>query len=61
MGKKLKKGKKGESTQYLTRSKAIRKLQVSLKDFRRLSILKGVYPREPKRKFEGTNTRKYQR
>lgn len=59
MGKKLKKGKKGESTQYLTRSKAIRKLQVSLKDFRRLSILKGVYPREPKRKFEGTNKTYY--
>jgi pescadillo protein len=26
MGKKIKKGKKGEQSQYLTRSKAIRKL-----------------------------------
>jgi pescadillo protein len=53
--RKIKKGTRGEKTQYLTRSKAIRKLQLTLKDFRRLSILKGVYPREPKRKFEGTN------
>ena len=51
--KKIKKGTRGEQTQYLTRSKAIRKLQLSLKDFRRLCILKGVYPREPKKKFEG--------
>lgn len=58
MGKRIKKGKKGEVTQYITRSKAIRKLQLSLKDFRRLCILKGIYPREPKRKFKG-NTKTY--
>jgi pescadillo protein len=59
MGKKVAKGKKGEQSQYLTRSKAIRKLQLSLKDFRRLCILKGVYPREPKKKFEGNNKTYY--
>jgi pescadillo protein len=59
MGKKTKAGTKGEITQYTTRSKAIRKLQISLKDFRRLCILKGVYPREPKRKMEGTNKTYY--
>ena len=59
MAKKIKKGKQGEQSQYLTRSKGIRKLQLTLKDFRRVSILKGVYPREPKKKFEGTNKTYY--
>ena len=43
MVKKKEKGKRGEQTQYYTRAQAIRKLQVTIKDFRRLCILKGYY------------------
>lgn len=50
---KLKKGTRGEVTQFITRTKAIRLLGLSLKDFRRVCILKGIYPREPNKKFEG--------
>lgn len=59
MGRRIKKGKKGEQSQYLTRSNAIRAMQVSLADFRRLSILKGIYPREPRKKFKGNDKTYY--
>ena len=55
MGKKIKKGKKGEASQYLTRSNALRHLQLKLSDFRKLCILKGVYPRSPNKKFKGND------
>lgn len=49
MGRLLKKGNSGNAKDYVTRGRAIRKLQISLADFRRLCIFKGIYPREPTR------------
>lgn len=55
MGRKIKAGVKGEASQYLTRSNAIRGMQVSLQDFRKLCILKGIYPRQPNKRFKGND------
>ncbi|KAI5467397.1 pescadillo [Mariannaea sp. PMI_226] len=43
-----KKGQAGAAKNYVTRNQAIRKLQISLPDFRKLCIWKGIYPREPR-------------
>jgi len=48
-GKKLKKHHGGLEATYIGRSKCLKMLQITLKDFRRLCILKGIYPREPHR------------
>lgn len=40
----------GAATAFIARNQAIKKLQLTIADFRRLSILKGVYPVEPKNK-----------
>ncbi|KAJ1798898.1 mRNA-binding ribosome synthesis protein nop7, partial [Coemansia sp. RSA 2599] len=48
MGKIKKKFSQGASKTYITRNRALKKLQIGLSDFRRLCILKGIYPVEPR-------------
>ncbi|RXW24755.1 hypothetical protein EST38_g1054 [Candolleomyces aberdarensis] len=48
MGRLKQKGKAGAAKNFMTRSAAVKKLQCSLADFRRLCILKGIFPREPR-------------
>jgi len=53
MGKKRKKNHAGLDATFIGRSACLKRLQVSLKDFRRLCILKGIYPREPRGRAPG--------
>lgn len=59
MGKILKKAKKGHVANYISRNKALKKLQITLKDFRRLCIVKGIFPRDPKKKKDGKDKTYY--
>merc|ERR1712093_866953 len=47
-----KKGEAGAAKNYITRTQAIKKLQCSMADFRRLCILKGIFPRQPKYRLD---------
>ncbi|KAG6528479.1 pescadillo homolog [Zingiber officinale] len=53
------KKKEGNAAKYITRTRAVNYLQVSLAIFRRLCILKGIFPREPKKKVEGNHKTYY--
>lgn len=53
MGKVRKRHHAGLDATFIGRAKVLKKLQISLRDFRRLCILKGVYPREPKKAPSG--------
>lgn len=57
MGKKQKKHHAGLEATFIGRSRCLKLLQVTLKDFRRLCILKGIYPREPIGRVPGKKKR----
>lgn len=53
------KKKEGNAAKYVTRSQAVKGLQVSLPLFRKLCIWKGIFPRDPKKKLKGNHQTYY--
>ncbi|XP_020534614.1 pescadillo homolog isoform X2 [Jatropha curcas] len=49
------KKKEGNAARFVTRSQAVKQLQCNLTLFRKLCILKGIFPREPKKKVKGNH------
>ncbi|XP_049851677.1 pescadillo homolog [Schistocerca gregaria] len=59
MARLKKKGESGSAVLYMTRERALRKLRLTLPQFRKLCILKGIYPRNPKRKLRNSKRTYY--
>ncbi|KAL2897375.1 Pescadillo-like protein [Bienertia sinuspersici] len=53
------KKKEGNAAKYVTRSQAVKGLQVTLPLFRKLCIWKGIFPRDPKKKLKGNHQTYY--
>ncbi|KAI1818217.1 Pescadillo N-terminus-domain-containing protein [Poronia punctata] len=56
MGRIKKKGEAGNAKNYITRTQAVKKLQLSLPDFRKLCIWKGIFPREPRNRKKASKS-----
>jgi pescadillo len=61
MGREQKKGKSGNAKAFISRAKALKKMQLDLPEFRRLCIIKGIHPRDPKKKPDGASVTYYLR
>jgi len=49
---KMVKMKKAGKPNFITKGKAMKRLQLSPREFQRMCILKGIYPIEPKKKHD---------